>query len=160
MENRRVVITGIGAISCLGNSVKETWEALLAGRCGIDTITRFDMSEYRTRIAGEIKNFDITKYMSDKEARRLDDFCHYAIAATDEALLDAGFPLDFRAEGSPVDPERVGVCIGSGIGGMRTMEEQCMKLLQSGPSRVSPFLIPMMILDMAKPYCGTSEESH
>ena len=92
MENRRVAITGIGAISCLGNSVKETWDALLAGKCGIDTITRFDMSAYRTRIAGEIKNFDITKYMSEKEARRLDDFCHYAIAATNEALLDAGFP--------------------------------------------------------------------
>lgn len=149
MEYRRVAITGIGAISCLGNSVKETWDALLAGKCGIDTITRFDMSAYRTHIAGEVKNFDITKYMSDKEARRLDDFCHYAIAATDEALLDAGLPLDFRSEGSPIDPERVGVCVGSGIGGMRTMEEQCMKLLQSGPSRVSPFLIPMMIIDMA-----------
>ncbi|MBE6405402.1 MAG: beta-ketoacyl-[acyl-carrier-protein] synthase II [Lentisphaerae bacterium] len=149
MEYRRVAVTGIGAISCLGNSVKETWDALLAGKCGIDTIKRFDMSAYRTHIAGEVKNFDITKYMSDKEARRLDDFCHYAIAATDEALADAGLPLDFRLEGSPVDPERVGVCVGSGIGGMRTMEEQCIKLIQSGPSRVSPFLIPMMIIDMA-----------
>ena len=149
MEYRRVAVTGIGAISCLGNSVKETWDSLLAGKCGIDTIKRFDMSEYRTTIAGEVKNFDITKYMSEKEARRLDDFCHYAIAATDEALMDAGLPMDFRLEGSNIDPERVGVCIGSGIGGMRTMEEQCMKLLQHGPGKVSPFLIPMMILDMA-----------
>ena len=149
MEYRRVAVTGIGAISCLGNSVKETWDALLAGKCGIDTIQRFDMSAYRTTIAGEVKNFDITKYMSEKEARRLDDFCHYAIAATDEALMDAGLPMDFRLEGSTIDPERVGVCIGSGIGGMRTMEEQCMKLLQHGPGKVSPFLIPMMILDMA-----------
>ena len=149
MEYRRVAVTGIGAISCLGNSVKETWDALLTGKCGIDTIKRFDMSAYRTTIAGEVKNFDITKYMSEKEARRLDDFCHYAIAATDEALMDAGLPMDFRLEGSTIDPERVGVCIGSGIGGMRTMEEQCMKLLQHGPGKVSPFLIPMMILDMA-----------
>ena len=148
MNSRRVVITGIGAVSCLGHSVEETWKALIEGKSGIGPVTRFDTSAYRTRIAGEVKNFDPTKYMTEKEARHLDDFCLYAIAAGDEAMKDAG--LGIKLEECPgIDPNRVGVCVGSGIGGMRTMEEQCMKLLQQGPSKVSPFLIPMMIIDMA-----------
>ena len=124
------------------------WESLLAGKSGIGPVTKFDAADYRTRIAGEIKDLNVSNYMTEKEARRLDDFCLYAIAAGDEAMKDAGLGLDLR-DGSVADPNRVGVCVGSGIGGMRTMEEQCMKLLQQGPSKVSPFLIPMMIIDMA-----------
>ena len=148
MNSRRVVITGIGAVSCLGHSVEETWKALIEGKSGIGPVTRFDTSAYRTRIAGEVKNFDPTKYMTEKEARHLDDFCLYAIAAGDEAMKDAG--LGIKLEECPgIDPNRVGVCVGSGIGGMRTMEEQCKVLIERGPSRISPFLIPMMIIDMA-----------
>ena len=141
MNSRRVVVTGIGAVSSIGKS-------LLAGKSGIGPVTKFDASAYRTRIAGEVRDLDVSKYMTEKEARRLDDFCLYAIAAGDEAMKDAGLGIDLR-DGSLADPNRVGVCVGSGIGGMRTMEEQCMKLLQQGPSKVSPFLIPMMIIDMA-----------
>lgn len=148
MNSRRVVVTGIGAISSVGNSVDAMWESLLAGKSGIGPVTKFDAADYRTRIAGEIKDLNVSNYMTEKEARRLDDFCIYAIAAGDEAMKDAGLGLDLR-DGSVADPNRVGVCVGSGIGGMRTMEEQCMKLLQQGPSKVSPFLIPMMIIDMA-----------
>ena len=148
MNSRRVVVTGIGAISSVGNSVDAMWESLLAGKSGIGPVTKFDAADYRTRIAGEIKDLNVSNYMTEKEARRLDDFCLYAIAAGDEAMKDAGLGLDLR-DGSVADPNRVGVCVGSGIGGMRTMEEQCMKLLQQGPSKVSPFLIPMMIGDIA-----------
>ena len=148
MNSRRVVVTGIGAVSSIGNSVDAMWESLLAGKSGIGPVTKFDASAYRTRIAGEVRDLDVSKYMTEKEARRLDDFCLYAIAAGDEAMKDAGLGIDLR-DGSLADPNRVGVCVGSGIGGMRTMEEQCMKLLQQRPSKVSPFLIPMMIIDMA-----------
>ncbi len=148
MNSRRVVVTGIGAVSSIGNSVDAMWESLLAGKSGIGPVTKFDAADYRTRIAGEVRDLDVSKYMTEKEARRLDDFCIYAIAAGDEAMKDAGLGIDLR-DGTLADPNRVGVCVGSGIGGMRTMEEQCMKMLQQGPSKVSPFLIPMMIIDMA-----------
>ena len=148
MSSRRVVVTGIGAISSVGNNVDAMWESLVAGKSGIGPITKFDAADFKTRIAGEVKDLDVTPYMTEKEARRLDDFCIYAIAAGDEAMKDAGLGIDVR-DGSVVDPNRIGVCVGSGIGGIRTMEEQCMKLLQQGPNRVSPFLIPMMIIDMA-----------
>lgn len=144
---RRVVITGIGAVSCLGNSVQELWNAVINGKCGLGKVERFDLSAYRTKIAGEVKNFDPTIYMTEKEARRLDDFALYAIAASDEAMKNAGLPMDLR-DGAVVNPNRVGVCIGSGIGGMRTLEKQCETLITKGPSRISPFLIPMMIADM------------
>lgn len=148
MNFRRVVVTGIGAVSCLGHSVEETWNALIQGKCGIGPVTKFDPAAFRTRIAGEVKNFDATKYMTEKEARRLDDFCLYAIAAADEAMNDAGLGTGLL-DGSVVDPNRIGVCVGSGIGGIRTMETQCRTLIERGPSRISPFLIPMMIIDMA-----------
>ena len=95
MNSRRVVVTGIGAISCVGNNVPDLWDAIVNGRCGLGKVQRFDLSAYRTQIAGEVKNFDPTLYMTEKEARRLDDFALYAIAATDEALKNAGLPLDF-----------------------------------------------------------------
>lgn len=148
MDFRRVVVTGIGAVSCLGHSVEETWNALIQGKCGIGPVTKFDPAAFRTRIAGEVRNFDATRYMTEKEARRLDDFCLYAIAAADEAMNDAGLGTGIL-DGSIVDPTRIGVCVGSGIGGMRTMENQCKVLIERGPSRISPFLIPMMIIDMA-----------
>ena len=148
MDSRRVAITGIGAISCVGNDVQSLWDAVVNGKCGLGKVERFDLSAYRTQIAGEVKNFDPTLYMSEKEARRLDDFALYAIAASDEAMKSAGLPLDLR-DGAVINPDRIGVCIGSGIGGMRTLEKQCETLLTKGPGRVSPFLIPMMIADMA-----------
>ena len=148
MDSRRVVITGIGAISCVGNNAQALWDAVVNGKCGLGKVERFDLSAYRTQIAGEVKNFDPTLYMSEKEARRLDDFALYAIAAADEAMKSAGLPLDLR-DGAVINPDRIGVCIGSGIGGMRTLEKQCETLLTKGPGRVSPFLIPMMIADMA-----------
>ncbi|HBC89083.1 MAG TPA: beta-ketoacyl-[acyl-carrier-protein] synthase II [Lentisphaeria bacterium] len=145
MNDRRVVITGTGIISCVGNSVQEFWDSLVNCRSGIGPVTRFDVSKYRTRIAGEVKNFSIDKYMSSKEARRLDMFCHYAIAAADEAIKSAGISPNLEG----LDPTRVGVLTSSGIGGMQTFEQQCNILYNRGPDKSSPLLIPMLIGDMA-----------
>ncbi len=145
MNDRRVVITGMGIISCVGNSVQEFWDSLINCRSGIGPVTRFDVSKFRTRIAGEVKNFSITKYMSEKEARRLDMFCHYAIAASDEAIKSAG--ISQKLEG--LDQSRVGVLVSSGIGGMQTFEQQCLVLNTRGPDKSSPLMIPMLISDMA-----------
>ncbi|MDR0932854.1 MAG: beta-ketoacyl-ACP synthase II [Victivallales bacterium] len=147
MSDRRVVVTGYGVISCVGNNVPDFWDALINGKCGIGKITRFDTSEYRTQIAGEVKDFDISKYMSPKDAKRLDLFCQYAIAASDEAMESAGLPKELRD--SAIDASRVGVIVSSGIGGLNTMSEQDQVLLERGPGRISPFLIPMMIGDIA-----------
>ena len=147
MDNRRVVVTGFGVISCVGNDVPEFWDSLVNGRCGIGMLTRFDASEYRTRIAGEVKNFDVNKYMSPKDAKRVDLFCQYAIAASGEAMEMAGLPKELR--GSSVDSNRVGVIVSSGIGGLQTMADQAEVLINRGPGRISPFLIPMMISDIA-----------
>lgn len=147
MNERRIVITGTGVLSCVGNSVGDFWDALVNGRCGLDRITRFDTTEYRTQIGGEIKNFDISKYMPVKDAKRLDLFCQYAVAAADEAMLQAGLPI--QLEGSGIDRTRVGVLVSSGIGGLEILTEQNTILDARGPSRVSPLLIPMMIIDMA-----------
>jgi len=145
MVSKRVVITGTGVISSVGNSSSAFWDSLVNGVSGIGPITHFDASEFKTKIAGEVKDFDITSYMSPKEARRLDKFCHFAIAASDEALENAG--LSKQLDG--VVPERVGVLVSSGIGGMGTMEDQCRILHNRGPSKNSPLLVPMMIIDMA-----------
>lgn len=147
MNERRVVVTGMGVLSCVGNRVSEFWDAVVCGRCGLGQITKFDTSLYRTRIAGEIKNFDITQYMTAKEAKRMDPFCQYAIAAADEALESAGLPRNFS--GSNIDPNRVGVVVSSGIGGLGTLTEQHALMVNRGPGRVSPLLIPMMIGDIA-----------
>jgi len=141
------VITGAGAISCVGNSVSEFWRALIEGRCGIGKVTRFDTTEYRTRIAGEVKDFNLDKYMGFKEAKRLDLFCQYAIAAASDALESAGLPQHFAD--SPINPARVGVLVSSGIGGLQTLYEQQQILLERGPNKISPLLIPMMIGDLA-----------
>ena len=138
----RSVVTGIGALSPLGNSFDELWEGLLAGESGVGTVTRFDATEYPTRIAGEVKDFDGSLHIDKKELRRMDLAEQYAIAASEEAIKDSG--LDLKA----VDPDRCGVVIGSGIGGIGTFEKQHNLLMRSGPGRVSPFFIPMMIIDM------------
>lgn len=140
---RRVVVTGVGVLTPIGNSVSEFWSHLLAGRSGIRRIDRFDVSEFPTQIAGMVENFDPEAFMDRKEARRMDRFAQFAVAAAKMALEDAGLSM------ADTDPERVGVYIGSGIGGLHTLMEQHQILLEKGPRRVSPFLIPMMIADMA-----------
>ncbi len=148
MNDRRVVVTGTGVISCVGNNVREFWDALINGRCGIGTVTKFDASAFRTRIAGEVKNFDITQYVPQKEAKRMDLFCQYAIAAADEAMKSAGLPLQPEDRGN-INLQRMGVIASSGIGGLESMANQSKVLLERGPGRVSPFLIPMLISDIA-----------
>jgi 3-oxoacyl-[acyl-carrier-protein] synthase II len=140
---RRVVVTGMGLLTALGNDLKTSWESLLQGRSGVRRITKFDPSEFPTRIAAELDGFEVEKYIDKKEIRRQDPFTHYAIAATAMAVEDSG--VDFSAE----DPDRVGVIIGSGIGGIGTHEIQTTKFIEGGPTRISPFYIPMMIPDIA-----------
>ena len=143
MRERRVVVTGMGAITPVGNTVEDFWKSLVSGKSGIDTITKFDSSGLPCTIAGEIKNFDISTIIDVKEARRMDEFTHYAIAAAREAVRNAN--LDPEKE----DLTRVGVIIGAGIGGMITYHNEHKKMLEKGPKRVSPFFIPMMIPDIA-----------
>jgi len=147
MNARRVVITGTGILSCVGNTTAEFWDAVVNGRCGLGPVTKFDVSEYRTKIAGELKNFDITKFVSPKDAKHMDPFCQYAVAAMFEALASAGLPV--RLEDAGIRPERAGVLVASGIGGMATLCDSMITLHERGPSRVSPFMIPKMIGDMA-----------
>ena len=139
---RRVVVTGLGAVSPVGNDVASSWEALLAGRSGIGPITRFDASGLGCRIAGEVKNFDLAAYMSPKEARRMDTFIHYGIAASVQAIKDSGIEV------TDANRERIGCVIGSGIGGLPMIEDNHSELLKRGPRRVSPFLIPGSIINM------------
>jgi 3-oxoacyl-[acyl-carrier-protein] synthase II len=143
MRERRVVVTGMGAITPIGNTVDDFWKSLISGKSGIDRITKFDSSGLPCTIAGEIKNFDVTRYIEIKDARRMDEFTHYAIAAAQDAIRNA--KLDPEKE----DLTRIGVIIGAGIGGMITYHNEHKKLLEKGPKRVSPFFIPMMIPDIA-----------
>ena len=144
MSKRRVVVTGLGAITPVGNDVATTWRALLEGKSGAGPITKFDASNFAVRFACEVKDFDPYLYMDRKEAKRADSFTQYAVAAAVQAMRDAGF-----AEGSGYDPERTGVIIGSGIGGLQTFEEQHDTYRERGPSKISPFFIPMFISDIA-----------
>lgn len=139
---RRVVITGMGAVTPLGLTMEDTWSACLAGKSGIDTISTFDVSTYPTRIAASVKEFDPSLYMGVKEARRMDRFIQFAMAAAKMAMEDSGLVIDAE------NGARVGVCLGSGIGGLMTIEEQHIVLLEKGAGRVSPFLIPSIICDM------------
>ncbi|WP_309121322.1 beta-ketoacyl-ACP synthase II [Paenibacillus sp.] len=141
---QRVVITGMSAITSLGQDLDTLWNNLMEGKSGVTPIEAFDVSEYPTRIAAEIKNWDPETYMDRKEARRMDRYVQFAVAAAGLALKDAN--LSIRDD---TDPERVGVYIGSGIGGLGTFEDQYRTLLEKGPKRVSPFFIPMMIANMA-----------
>lgn len=140
---RRVGITGIGAITPIGNNVPEYWEALSQGKSGIEKTTLFDVSQFTSQIAGEVKGFEPEKYIDKKEARRMDRFAQFAMAASSEAIQDS--KLDLSQE----DTKRIGVLLGSGIGGLGTIEKEHKVLLAKGPRRVSPFLIPMLIIDMA-----------
>ena len=144
MDNeRRVVVTGIGCVSSVGNNVSESWDSMVQGRSGIAPTSSFDASDMRCQIAGEVKDFDITNYMSKKEARRLDVFCHYAVAAGDEAIHQSGI------DNGDIDLNRAGTLIGGGIGGIRTLEDQSRILRERGPVKASPLMVPMMIIDMA-----------
>ena len=140
---KRVVITGVGAISPIGNTAADFWQALLDGKSGIGLITRFDAAEYDAKIAGEVKGFDPTVFIDKKEARRMDRFTQFAIAAAKMALDDSGMDLEKE------DKSRIGSYVGSGIGGMDTLHDQYKTLFEKGPNRISPFFIPMMIANMA-----------
>jgi 3-oxoacyl-[acyl-carrier-protein] synthase II len=142
----RVVITGLGLVTPVGNDVETAWAALLDGTSGAATITQFDATDqFSVRFACEVKGFDPEQYMDRKEVRRTDRFAQFALAVAHQAIMDAGLGEDL----TPADPERVGVLIGSGIGGIATFEEQTRVMLERGPSRVSPFFVPMFIPDMA-----------
>ncbi len=142
MTRRRVVVTGLGAISPVGNTVREAWENLVAGKSGVSRVTRFDPSRLSCQIAGEVRGFDITEYISAKEARRMDTFIHFGMAAGLQAWKDSG--LDIAKE----DPERFGINFGSGIGGLPMIENTHNELLKNGPRRISPFFIPSTIINM------------
>jgi len=142
VSRRRVVLTGLGIVSPLGNSVAQAWEAALAGTGGITRITRFDASRLTSQIAGEVKNFDVAPYLSPKEARRMDLFIHYGMAAGLQAWRDCGLKI------TPENAERVGVNFGSGIGGLPLIETMHDELKKSGPRRISPFFIPGSIINM------------
>jgi 3-oxoacyl-[acyl-carrier-protein] synthase II len=136
------VVTGLGLISPTGNTVAESWSNVCAGKSGIEPIESFDVSAFSTRFGGEIRNFDIGAYLEPKEARKCDGFIHYGIAATEQAIADSGVSTDSS------DPHRIGVAMGSGIGGIATIESNYDKLMQGGPRKISPFFVPATIINM------------
>jgi 3-oxoacyl-[acyl-carrier-protein] synthase II len=140
---KRVVVTGMGAITPLGNTVAEYWQGLLQGRSGIGPITLFDASKHDCRIAAQVKGFDPCDYLERKEAKRMDRFAQFAVCASRQALADARFTI------SDLNADLVGVIIGSGFGGIKVLEEQQEVYLTRGPDRCSPFMVPMMIINMA-----------
>jgi 3-oxoacyl-[acyl-carrier-protein] synthase II len=142
MSRRRVMVTGLGLISPVGNDVATGWANLLAGKSGIGPITRFDASGYTSQIAGEVKGFDPGAWMPAKEARHFDTFIHYGIAASTQAVRDAGISAQ------TIDPERIGVIVGSGIGGLPMIEDNHTELVKRGPRRISPFFVPGSIINM------------
>lgn len=148
MSRRRVVVTGMGIVSPVGSTIDNAWDAICNGRSGIDTISSFDAEHMKTRIAGEVSDFDIDQYLSPREAKRLDEFIHYGFAAATDALADAGL----LHEDSSHDPERIGCIMGSGIGGLNTIEKTTEAYLQGGPRKVSPFFIPGSIINMISGY--------
>lgn len=142
MSKRRVVVTGMGMVSPLGNSVAESWQQILDGRSGVAAIDSFDVSAFATRIGAGVRNFVVDEYMSAKEAKRFDPFLHYGVAAAEQALADAGLEIDES------NAERVGTAIGSGIGGIGLIESSRMILENSGPRKLSPFTVPGAIINM------------
>ncbi len=143
MEKRRIVVTGVGLITPLGIGVEETWKGLIEGRSGIRRITHFDSSAFATQIAGEVDGFKPEDYMETKEVKKMDRFIHFAIAASDMAIKDSGLKI------TGGDAEKVGVIIGSGIGGLPAIEHYHSVLLEKGPRRITPFFIPMLIINLA-----------
>ena len=146
MAQRRVVVTGLGCVSPVGNTVAESWSSLLAGRSGIATITRFDASALACHIAGEVKGLDMSHVVSTKEAKTMDTFIKYSLVAAAEAVADAGLPTGEAL--SEEQAERIGCVIGSGIGGLPMIEETCSEYAQRGPRRISPFFVPSSIINM------------
>jgi 3-oxoacyl-[acyl-carrier-protein] synthase II len=144
VSKRRVVVTGLGAITPVGNDVAATWQSLLDGRSGAGPITKFDSAPFAVRFACEVKDFDPSAYMDRKDAKRADLFTQYAVATAVQAMRDAGL-----ADATSYDPDRLGVIVGSGIGGLKTFEDQHDNYRQRGPSKISPFFIPMFISDIA-----------
>lgn len=142
MSKRKVVVTGLGTVCPVGNNVAEAWSNIIAGKSGIQRISHFDPSPFASQIAGEVKGFDVTKALSAKEARRFDSFIHFGMAAAIEAIRDAGL------EAGPPNSERIGVNIGSGIGGLPMIEATHKALLETGPRKISPFFIPGAIINM------------
>ncbi|WP_083487424.1 beta-ketoacyl-ACP synthase II [Pseudoxanthomonas dokdonensis] len=142
MSQRRVVVTGMGMLSPLGNDLASSWDGIVNGRSGLGPITHFDASAYTTRIAGEIRDFDPTTFVSPKDAKKMDSFIHYGIAASLMAMDDSGLEV------TEANAERVGALIGAGIGGILGIEEQSIKLAEGGPRKVSPFYIPSTIINM------------
>lgn len=142
MTRRRVVVTGMGIISPVGNSIAQAWDNIQSGRSGIGRITRFDASTFPTQIAGEVKDFDLASYVSPKEARRYDSFIHYGVAAAIDALKDAGI------DKQPENAERIGVCIGSGIGGLPMIEDSHISYIEGGVRKITPFFVPGSIINM------------
>ena len=142
MSKRRVVVTGLGIVSPLGNDLATSWDGIVNGRSGIGPITHFDPSAFTTRIAGEVRDFDIGKWVSPKDARKMEEFIHYGVAASLMAMEDAGLTVDDS------NAERIGALIGSGIGGLLGIEEQTIKFHQGGPRKISPFYVPSTIINM------------
>ena len=142
-KNRRVVITGMGAITPIGNSVEEFWNGIKEGKTGFGSITYFDTADYRCKLAAEVKAFDPTQYMDKKSARRMEQFCQFAVAAAGQAIADAGLIMEQE------DPYMVGCSVGSGIGSLQAMEREYDRLKEKGPGRVGPMLVPLMISNMA-----------
>ena len=142
MSKRRVVVTGLGIVSPLGNDLATSWDGIVNGRSGIGPITHFDASAFTTRIAGEVRDFDIGKWVSPKDARKMEEFIHYGVAASLMAMEDAGLTVDDS------NAERIGALIGSGIGGLLGIEEQTIKFHQGGPRKISPFYVPSTIINM------------
>ncbi|NEP07307.1 MAG: beta-ketoacyl-ACP synthase II, partial [Okeania sp. SIO4D6] len=142
-ELKRVVVTGMGALTPIGNTLSDYWNGLLSGKNGIGPITRFDASKHKCRIAGEVKGFDPHDYVGPKDAKRMDRFSQFAVAASKQAVTDAKFEIN------DLNAEQVGVIIGTGVGGLKVLEDQQEIYLTRGPSKCSPFMIPMMIANMA-----------
>ena len=142
-KNRRVVITGMGAITPIGNSVEEFWNSIKEGKTGFGSITYFDTADYRCKLAAEVKDFDPAQYMDKKSARRMEQFCQFAVAAAGQAIADAGLIMEQE------DPYMVGCSVGSGIGSLQAMEREYDRLKEKGPGRVGPMLVPLMISNMA-----------
>lgn len=142
MSSRRVVVTGLGIVSPLGNDLASTWDGIVNGRSGIGPITHFDTTNFTTKIAGEVRDFDVTKWVNPKDAKKMDPFIHYGVGASLMAIEDAGLTID------DTNAERVGALIGSGIGGILGIEEQSIKFHEGGPRKISPFYVPSTIINM------------
>jgi len=150
MSERRVVVTGLGIVCPVGNDVPTAWRNIVAGESGIARITRFDAKDFRVQIAGEVKGFDVESYVPAKEARRMDTFIHYGIAASVEAIRDSGLEI------TDANREAIGCMVGAGIGGLPMIEDNHGEFMNRGPRRISPFLIPGAIINMVSGTCRSS----